>query len=616
MDFEVLTLEDDLSAVDFSRVVLVEESTDYPGELRFQSEDPQQFFARYQDWVSRYLVLNQLFNLPVFATLLQSEGWTVVFGDSALPILENYQQWAEPLTIHGFTAPGGGQLYPFQTFSLRRAKQRAYATDPPDRLYFAGWCAGAGKSLFAAAGAQMLVNAGLVDIVIMFTLMKLKHNLCKTVLDTTTLVGEVPDGTPAKRRKSYAKGLDFYVLNYDKTRFDFEELSELTAGKRVLWVLDEASKILTADSRTLARKRLDELIRASSATVWPMSASVVGTNPLRFRDVFNLAGGTANPLGNSRQFINRYADRVNTTPVQVRPGRWVQLTSYDWNLGHLQDVRHRVADRTQQVRKTDPGVREYFKGIQTITVPVQLSREDSILTDRLIELARAAEEEGNGLHPYYLCLRYLCNNPETLLRSDSEPARALIEEVGPNALKAENSAKLEMFLDQVEEIRDAGDKAVVFTQWTNLSLFQLSEALDRRSIRHVRHWGVGQTDRESQEAQDSFKADPGITLFLSSDAGAYGLNFQEARYVINYEPTYSWDILMQRSERINRADSYLDGLTSYVYVTEDSVEERVWSRCNERRELAAATLGTTEALSYTGGRSEAADLRYLIFGEK
>ena len=104
-------------------------------------------------------------------------------------------------------------------------------------------------------------------------------------------------------------------------------------------------------------------------------------------------------------------------------------------------------------------------------------------------------------------------------------------------------------------------------------------------------------------------------MFLSSDAGAYGLNFQEARYVINYEPTYSWDTLMQRSERINRADSYLDGLTSYVYVTEDSVEERVWARCNERRELAAATQGTTEALSYTGGRTEMADLHYLIFGE-
>jgi superfamily II DNA/RNA helicase len=113
-----------------------------------------------------------------------------------------------------------------------------------------------------------------------------------------------------------------------------------------------------------------------------------------------------------------------------------------------------------------------------------------------------------------------------------------------------------------------------------------------------------------------FKEDPTIAVFLSSDAGSHGLSFQEARYVVQYEPTYSYDLFVQRSERINRADSYLDGLTNYVYVTDDSVEQRIWAICNERKEISAATQGTNERFSSRGDEPERPDeLSWLIFGE-
>jgi hypothetical protein len=71
---------------------------------------------------------------------------------------------------------------------------------------------------------------------------------------------------------------------------------------------------------------------------------------------------------------------------------------------------------------------------------------------------------------------------------------------------------------------------------------------------------------------------------------------------------------MQRNSRIDRADSYLDGLTAYVYVTENSVEERIWSENNARRQLASVTLGAAEVLSY-GNETEPSTLDYLIFGK-
>jgi hypothetical protein len=68
---------------------------------------------------------------------------------------------------------------------------------------------------------------------------------------------------------------------------------------------------------------------------------------------------------------------------------------------------------------------------------------------------------------------------------------------------------------------------------------------------------------------------------------------------------------MQRSERINRADSQLDGLTAYTYVTDDTIETRIAQVCEERRLLAANTLGTAETLNSEGTTP---DNRWLIFG--
>ena len=52
-------------------------------------------------------------------------------------------------------------------------------------------------------------------------------------------------------------------------------------------------------------------------------------------------------------------------------GRSFDLTYYDWDLSALTEIRHRVGGATQTVRKTDPGVRECFKGMATVLVPVQ-----------------------------------------------------------------------------------------------------------------------------------------------------------------------------------------------------------------------------------------------------
>ena len=611
------SIEDQIAAaladgVPAARIVLVEEHPDYTGHLQFEPLDETArglLYGQYSDWMSRHLILNESHLADRFVDKLTGDGYRVFWTPSTASIRGDIARWSAPLEIEGYT------FRPFQNFSLNRALERARTgTTNSERFYFWNWSAGAGKSYTSCAAARALFDTGDIDLVIACTLSKLKENF-RRFFEHAGLDAVVNDGTKAKRIKGYEQDRQVFVMNYEKLWVDEESLAALTAQRRVLFILDEGHKLITDNGANKARQALDRLTDSCSAIVWPMSATVVGGNPLRFRDVFSLDGRPRhNPLSTKTDFIARYADRVKDVPVKTKNGRQFSFTVYDWNLDSLQEVRHRVGDRTMAVRKTDPGVREQFKGIETLAIPVQATPGTRELLDLITDKAREAHRRGEGLAPFYLLARIACINPEAL-RHSSSPEAAEILDARPDLLDASHSAKIEMLNDMLESMREAQDKAVVFCHWTELGLLPLARHI---TVPHVLHYGTGQSARESQSAQDRFNTDPDITAFCSSDAGTHGLNLQVARYVINTDPTYSYDDLAQRNARIDRADSHLDGLTAYVMITEDSVEQRVWDVCEDRRRLAAAVQGTSEELSYgdRAGRDESRNLEWLLFGEE
>jgi hypothetical protein len=94
-------------SVPLESIVVIEETVGYPGELVFQVFDNQQgFYSRYHEWVSCFLVLNELYNLPAFIDQLCKDGYEPVFGPSTEPILANLARWNEPLKIEGYAGAG------------------------------------------------------------------------------------------------------------------------------------------------------------------------------------------------------------------------------------------------------------------------------------------------------------------------------------------------------------------------------------------------------------------------------------------------------------------------------------------------------------------------------
>lgn len=494
-------------------------------------------------------------------------------------------------------------LYPFQEEGVARATTT-------DNFFFANYDTGSGKTIFASVSMDQLFNTQQIDLAIVFTLRVNKINFTRKINEITNLTAMNIEGTRTHRTKKYKEGkFDVLVMNYEKANFDFNELVSLAKGKRVVFILDEVQKVLLPNN---AFRALRKLIKSThNPRIWPLSASTVNDDPLRYWRLFNFI--KPNPLGLQKDFKEKYVKETVLVEFNERQRTFVDV----WDKEKLKEIPEIVKPYVHVVRKSDPNVRAYFKNSNFIVEPVQLSTPDQELYSIIEEIAReqrATQHYAFSRVELFNALCFICNTAEAFNYSENSLAKFLRAE--GFTFSSGTSNKFEQVINKIEEIRSQGDKVVVFTQWTNLSLFPFSRMLDKRNIKHVQHYGTGMTTRAAQQAQDTFKSDPSVTVFLSSDAGSHGLNFQEARYVIHIEGPQSFELLKQRSDRIDRIDSYFDELTTYLFLTEGTVEERIWKVNNWRRQLASNIYGTKETLSRPPIETVDPHSAWLLLGDK
>jgi SNF2 family DNA or RNA helicase len=102
--------------------------------------------------------------------------------------------------------------------------------------------------------------------------------------------------------------------------------------------------------------------------------------------------------------------------------------------------------------------------------------------------------------------------------------------------------------------------------------------------------------KQRDEAINTFRTEKNVRLFLSSDAGGYGVDLPEANYLINYDLPYSAGKLRQRNARIVRLSSEFSHVTVIDMLMTGSIEERIYDILVEKRAIAAAWIdgkGTT-----------------------
>ena len=157
---------------------------------------------------------------------------------------------------------------------------------------------------------------------------------------------------------------------------------------------------------------------------------------------------------------------------------------------------------------------------------------------------------------------------------------------------ADPSAKLDVLLEQLNDLREEGHKALVFSQFTSL----LAIVRDRLDALKVNYEYLDGATRDRQTHVEHFQNDPACELFLISlKAGGLGLNLTAADYVFLLDPWWNPAVEAQAVDRAHRIGQTRQ-VFAYRLIAKDTVEEKVLELQKTKRELADAILGENNSL--------------------
>ena len=156
----------------------------------------------------------------------------------------------------------------------------------------------------------------------------------------------------------------------------------------------------------------------------------------------------------------------------------------------------------------------------------------------------------------------------------------------------DGSAKLDVLLENLEEVIDEGHKALVFSQFTSM-LALVRRRLDAAGIEYC--YLDGQT-RDRRSVVEQFQTDPRKPVFLISlKAGGFGLNLTAAEYVFILDPWWNPAVEQQAIDRTHRIGQ-TRRVFAYRLICQDTVEQRIIELQDRKRKLADAIVGGEENL--------------------
>ncbi|MCA2976852.1 MAG: DEAD/DEAH box helicase [Myxococcaceae bacterium] len=168
------------------------------------------------------------------------------------------------------------------------------------------------------------------------------------------------------------------------------------------------------------------------------------------------------------------------------------------------------------------------------------------------------------------------------------------------------TTKLDRLVELLGQLRDAGHKVLVFSQFTkHLSLVQRALRAERVTFSYL----DGQVaPAERQRRVEAFQTGRGGDVFLISlKAGGTGLTLTAADYVIHLDPWWNPAVEDQASDRAHRIGQ-TKPVTVYRLIAEGTVEQQILALHHDKRELADALLEGTDV----AGALTAAQLMALL----
>lgn len=387
---------------------------------------------------------------------------------------------------------------------------------------------GLGKTVQAIATAELLRREQFVGQVVVLCPTTLKYQWKREIERFTGATVIVIEGTPEQRREQLNTDVTYKIASYNSINQQLKELETLDAD---MIIMDEVQRL----------KNWNTQIARSVRRIRSRYAVILSGTPLenRLEELYSIV---------------ELADQFLLSPYYLFKDRYIVTDDTGRTIGYrnLGEVGQRVSSVMLRRRKQDVALQLPARIDKKLFVPMTREQMEAH-NDLKLQAARLVakwhrqhflpETDRQQLLLTLQQMRMACDSLYVLdehSRFDTkvEETMNILDECGVT-LNGEGQLN-----------GQASPKVVIFSQWERMTRL-VAQELERSGVEFVYlHGNV--PARERQNRVESFQNNPQVRVFLSTDAGAMGLNLQAASIVINLDLPWNPAILEQRIGRIHR----------------------------------------------------------------
>lgn len=500
-----------------------------------------------------------------------------------------------------------GTLKPYQTEAVAKMVE--------EQRILVAYEMGLGKTPMTIAAIEELRTRGkMTRTVLVLCLASLKYQWQKEITKFSDSSSLVIDGTKLQRAKQYAQLVnhDYVIMNYEQVLNDWDIIK---AHSFDAIICDEATAI--KGFRAKRAKKVKELAKTVAVKYALTGTPIENGKPEEIYSIMQFVDSTV--LGRFDIFDQTFIVRNHFGGVD--------------RYRNLQTLHNTLADSSVRKSQKDEDVLPYLPtAIYREPILISLDSKaqkvyDFISADLMEMLAEARENFGANfnLASHYgqmraddpmndlrgkimsriTAMRMLCSNPVVLQLSARQAeegnggsgyAQGLAPMLEDLFKKPKLDAVIKYLKDHLEI--DPTYKAVIFASYLG-SVRELRLALDAASINAVEYTGK-MNAQEKENAKVLFQTTPDVRVFISSDAGGYGVDLPQANLLVNYDQPWSAGLAVQRNGRINRASSTWPTITIQDFLIKDSIEQRQYDTLKQKSNIANAILDG-EGINSKGG---------------
>lgn len=361
------------------------------------------------------------------------------------------------------------------------------------------------------------------------------------------------------------EGIDVVLTTYTLSHLDGDEL------QAVEWNaigLDEAQNIKNAYTKQASAARQLKGCHRIAMTGTPIENRLT-----ELWSIFDFI----NPgyLGSLRDFTRRFV-----SPIEKEQDKDL-----------IEQVQRLIRPFLLRRVKTDPSIQlnlpDKLESKEYLALtPEQASLYEAVLQDLFTKLETASPMERRGMILASLTkLKQVCNHPHLLIKAADEQRMNL-------------SPKMERLLEMVDELRQEGEKCLIFTQYVEMGQM-LKQVLEEHFHEMVPflHGGVPKEKRDEmiQRFQEEHQPNRETANFfiLSLKAGGIGLNLTAANHVFHIDRWWNPAVESQATDR-----AYRIGQTRRVqvhkFITLGTLEEKIDDMMERKKELSEQIVGSGE----------------------